>query len=131
MAVFPRNMIGIRDRKVPQAIEDMSGITYTPVALSGFETVLAKANPISIRRDAERAGLSRHSGTALHRHLGHGLPQPLLGACRWSETEVPFPPGQDGPQRRNIQRNIPRNIQEECPDIQDLDAGVSGIGVFL
>lgn len=46
-AVYLRNVIGISYRKVPQAIEEMFGITFTPAALIGFETVLAeKAEPI-------------------------------------------------------------------------------------
>jgi hypothetical protein len=46
-AVYLRNVIGISYRKVPQAIEEMFGITFTPAALMGFETVLAeKAEPV-------------------------------------------------------------------------------------
>ena len=46
-AIYLRNMIGISYRKVPQAIEEMFGITFTPAALIGFETVLAeKAGPV-------------------------------------------------------------------------------------
>jgi hypothetical protein len=46
-AVYLRNMIGISYRKVPRAIEEMFGITFTPAALIGFETILAdKAEPV-------------------------------------------------------------------------------------
>ena len=46
-AVYLRNVIGISYRKVPQAIEEMFGITFTPAALIGFETTLAeKAEPV-------------------------------------------------------------------------------------
>lgn len=46
-AVYLRNVIGISYRKVPRAIEEMFGITFTPAALIGFESVLAeKAEPI-------------------------------------------------------------------------------------
>ncbi len=46
-AVYLRNVIGISYRKVPQAIEEMFGISFTPAALIGFETVLAeKAEPV-------------------------------------------------------------------------------------
>ncbi|MFB3103979.1 MAG: IS66 family transposase [Pseudomonadales bacterium] len=46
-AVYLRNVIGISYRKVPQAIEEMFGITFTPAALIGFETMLAeKAEPV-------------------------------------------------------------------------------------
>ena len=40
-------MIGISYRKIPQIIEEMYGITFTPAALIGFETMLAKlAEPV-------------------------------------------------------------------------------------
>jgi hypothetical protein len=46
-AIYLRNVIGISYRKVPQAIEEMFGISFTPAALIGFETVLAeKAEPV-------------------------------------------------------------------------------------
>jgi len=46
-AVYLRNVIGISYRKVPRAIEEMFGITFTPAALIGFETMLAeKAEPV-------------------------------------------------------------------------------------
>ena len=46
-AIFLRNVIGISYRKIPQAIEEMFGITFTPAALIGFETMLAeKAKPV-------------------------------------------------------------------------------------
>lgn len=46
-AIFFRNVIGISYRKIPQAIEELFGITFTPAALIGFETMLAdKAKPI-------------------------------------------------------------------------------------
>ena len=40
-AVYLRNVIGISYRKVPRAIEEMFGITFTPAALIGFEETLA------------------------------------------------------------------------------------------
>ena len=47
MAIYLRNVIGISYRKIPQAIEEFFGITFTPAALIGFETMLAnKAKPI-------------------------------------------------------------------------------------
>ena len=46
-AIYLRNVIGISYRKVPQAIEEMFGITFTPAALIGFETMLADlAEPV-------------------------------------------------------------------------------------
>ena len=46
-AVWLRNVIGISYRKVPRIIEEMFGITFTPAALIGFETMLAEnAEPI-------------------------------------------------------------------------------------
>ncbi len=46
-AVWLRNMIGISYRKIPRIIEEMHGITFTPAALIGFETMLAeKSEPL-------------------------------------------------------------------------------------
>ena len=46
-AIYLRNVIGISYRKIPKALEEMFGITFTPAALIGFETMLAeKAKPI-------------------------------------------------------------------------------------
>jgi transposase len=46
-AIYLRNVIGISYRKVPQAIEEMFGIAFTPAALIGFETMLADlAEPV-------------------------------------------------------------------------------------
>ena len=46
-AIFLRNLIGISYRKVSRIIDEMFGITFTPAALIGFETVLAdKAQPV-------------------------------------------------------------------------------------
>ena len=46
-AIYLRNVIGISYRKIPQAIQEMFGIAFTPAALIGFETLLAdKAVPI-------------------------------------------------------------------------------------
>lgn len=46
-AIYLRNGIGISYRKVPQAIEEMFGITFTPAALIGFESMLAAlAEPV-------------------------------------------------------------------------------------
>ena len=46
-AVWLRNVIGISYRKIPQIIEEMHGITFTPAALIGFETMLAeRAEPL-------------------------------------------------------------------------------------
>jgi transposase len=41
-AVWLRNAIGISYRKIPRIIEEMHGITFTPAALIGFETMLAE-----------------------------------------------------------------------------------------
>ena len=47
MAIYLRNVIGISYRNIPKALEEMIGITFTPAALIGFETMLAeKAKPI-------------------------------------------------------------------------------------
>lgn len=47
-AIFLRNVLGITYRKVPQAIEELFGITFTPAALIGFEKVLAElAEPVA------------------------------------------------------------------------------------
>ena len=46
-AIYLRNVIGISYRKIPQAMQEMFGIAFTPAALIGFETLLAdKAVPI-------------------------------------------------------------------------------------
>ena len=46
-AVWLRNAIGISYRKIPRIIEEMHGITFTPAALIGFESVLAdKSAPV-------------------------------------------------------------------------------------
>lgn len=46
-AIYLRNVIGISYRKVPRAIEELFGITFTPAALIGFETMLAElAEPV-------------------------------------------------------------------------------------
>lgn len=46
-AIYLRNVIGISYRKIPQAIEELFRITFTPAALIGFKTMLAdKAKPI-------------------------------------------------------------------------------------
>ena len=46
-AIYLRNVIGISYRKVPQAIEEMFGIRFTPASLIGFEALLAeKALPV-------------------------------------------------------------------------------------
>ena len=46
-AVWLRNVIGISYRKIPRILEEMHGITFTPAALIGFETMLAqKAEPV-------------------------------------------------------------------------------------
>ena len=46
-AVYLRNVIGISYRKVPRVLEELFGITFTPAALIGFETMLAeKAEPV-------------------------------------------------------------------------------------
>ncbi len=45
--IWLRNVIGISYRKIPQIIEEMHGIRFTPAALIGFETLLAdKAQPL-------------------------------------------------------------------------------------
>ncbi|QDV47438.1 Transposase IS66 family protein [Stieleria neptunia] len=46
-AIYLRNVIGITYRKVPRAIEELFGITFTAAALIGFEKALAKlAEPV-------------------------------------------------------------------------------------
>lgn len=46
-AIWLRNVIGVSYRKIPQIIEEVHGITFTPTALIGFETMLAKkAEPV-------------------------------------------------------------------------------------
>ena len=46
-AVWLRNVIGITYRKVPQVIQELYDITFTPAALVGFETMLAElADPV-------------------------------------------------------------------------------------
>jgi transposase len=46
-AVYLRNGIGISYRKVPTALEELLGVTFTPAALLGFEQVLGKlAEPL-------------------------------------------------------------------------------------
>ena len=45
--VYLRNVIGISYRKIPQAIQELFGITFTPAALIGFEKILATlAKPV-------------------------------------------------------------------------------------
>lgn len=47
IAAWLRNGIGITYRKVPQVIEELYGVSFTPAALLGFETKLAeKSQPI-------------------------------------------------------------------------------------
>jgi len=46
-AVFLRNGIGISYRKVPMALQELLGVTFTPAALLGFETALtARGRPL-------------------------------------------------------------------------------------
>ena len=46
-AVYLRNGIGISYRKIPTALEELLGVTFTPAALLGFEQVLAElAEPL-------------------------------------------------------------------------------------
>lgn len=46
-AVFLRNGIGISYRKVPLALQELLGVTFTPAALQGFERALAEiAEPL-------------------------------------------------------------------------------------
>lgn len=46
-AIYLRNVIGISYRKVPEAIDELFGIRFTPAALLGFEASLAgKAEPV-------------------------------------------------------------------------------------
>ena len=42
IAAWLRNGIGITYRKVPRVIEELYGVTFTPAALLGFETMLAE-----------------------------------------------------------------------------------------
>jgi hypothetical protein len=41
-ALFLRHVIGISYRKIPQVIQELFGVTFTPAALIGFEKLLAK-----------------------------------------------------------------------------------------
>lgn len=62
-AIYLRNVIGISYRKIPRVIEELFGITFTPAALIGFETMLAeKAKPI-VDDIARKLG---SSGEAVH-----------------------------------------------------------------
>jgi hypothetical protein len=46
-AIYLRNGIGISYRKIPRALEELLGVTFTPGALLGFEKVLAElAEPL-------------------------------------------------------------------------------------
>jgi transposase len=46
-AVYLRNDIGISYRKIPAALEELLGVTFTPAALLGFEKMLAQlAEPL-------------------------------------------------------------------------------------
>ena len=48
IAAWLRNSIGITYRKIPQVVEELYGVRFTPAALIGFETMLAdKAEPIA------------------------------------------------------------------------------------
>jgi hypothetical protein len=59
-AVWLRNMIGISYRKVPQVIQELYGITFTPAALIGFETMLAEiAEPVVKETSQQRRAGSR------------------------------------------------------------------------
>lgn len=47
IAAWLRNVIGITYRKIPQVIQELYGVTFTPAALLGFEKMLAeKSLPI-------------------------------------------------------------------------------------
>jgi transposase len=46
-AVFLRNVIGMSYRKIPQALQELLGVTFTPASLIGFEKLLASlAKPV-------------------------------------------------------------------------------------
>ena len=46
-AMFLRNVIGMSYRKIPQAIQELLGITFSPASLIGFEKMLAElAEPV-------------------------------------------------------------------------------------
>ena len=68
-----RNMIGICYRKLPQIIEELYGIGFTPAALIGFEIYLSEqAEPVVSRSDAgarRMANIMTVGQTA--RRLGH------------------------------------------------------------
>lgn len=57
-AIFLRNEIGISYRKVPQAIQELFGITFTPAALIGFEKLLAKLAAPVVEDIAKKLGSS-------------------------------------------------------------------------
>ena len=66
-AEWLRNVIGISYRKVPQVIQELYGITFTPAALIGFETMLAEiAEPVVDDSSASRSSCERHLLRALH-----------------------------------------------------------------
>ena len=57
-ALYLRNVIGISYRKVPDAIDELFGIRFTPAALLGFEASLAdKAEPV-VEDIAKKLGAS-------------------------------------------------------------------------
>lgn len=57
-AVFLRNEIGISYRKVPQAIQELFQITFTPAALIGFEQALAELAKPVVEDIAKKLGSS-------------------------------------------------------------------------
>jgi len=57
-AVFLRNEIGISYRKVPQAIQELFGITFTPAALIGFEKMLTTVAAPVVEDIAKKLGSS-------------------------------------------------------------------------
>lgn len=57
-AIYLRNVIGISYRKVPRAIHELFGITFTPAALLGFEEKLAKLSQPVVDDVAKKLGSS-------------------------------------------------------------------------
>lgn len=57
-AIYLRNVIGISYRKVPRAIHELFGISFTPAALLGFETQLAERATTVVDDIAKKLGSS-------------------------------------------------------------------------
>ena len=70
-AVLLRNQIQISYRKIPNALEELFGITFSPSAPIGFEKALAgqaerELRPLVVLRKLTFGGRSRGSGGGWH-----------------------------------------------------------------